>query len=333
MVPTDWKLWKSDGTTAGTVMVKDMYTGSTSGTPNAGNPQTFCVMNGKLYFYGVDANGAELWVTDGTTGGTYMIKDIFAGGSSGPTRLTAAGTTLYFRATNGTTNGAELWKTDGTSGGTSMVKDIYSGSGSSNPDQLVLIGSDLYFQANDNVSGAELWKSDGTSSGTVLVKDINTAVNTASTPTNIVSNNTIFLFAANNGSNGVELWKSDGTGAGTVLVKNISPETGIPAIANVTALGNKVVFSANDGINGIELWSTDGTVAGTALIKDINTSTAGASSSPAKLTNFGGNIYFFCYQWYHLWFKRLGTMEDRRNNRRYFYSERYQSGYRWFFTH
>ena len=60
-----------------------------------------------------------------------MVKDIDSGsGSSYPDYLTAVGTTLYFRATDGT-NGYELWKSDGTAAGTVMVKDIYSGSASS----------------------------------------------------------------------------------------------------------------------------------------------------------------------------------------------------------
>lgn len=285
------ELWKSDGTTAGTAMLKDMYPGSTGGLPNGGNPSNFCVMNGKLYFSAFDANGTELWVTDGTTAGTTMVKDINPGsGNSSPTRLTAIGNTLYFRANDGT-NGAELWKSDGTSAGTIMVKDINSGSGASNPDQLAVIGTNLYLQANDNVNGAEWWKSDGTAVGTVLLKDINAGA-TASTPTNTSGNGSYILFSADNGTNGAELWKSDGTAANTALLKNINPDNGNSAIATLTALGNRVIFSANNGTNGAEIWGTDGTVAGTILLADINTSAAGASANPVRLTKLGSNVLF-----------------------------------------
>jgi ELWxxDGT repeat protein len=285
------ELWKSDGTTAGTVMVKDIYTGSTSSLANAGNPSNFCAMNGKLYFTGNDANGAELWVTDGTAGGTVMVKDINPGsGASQPSRMLAVGSTLYFRATDGT-NGTELWKSDGTSGGTVMVKDVSSGSTSSNPDQLTVIGTTLYFQANDNVNGVELWKSDGTGGGTVLVKDIYPGA-TGSAITNMTTNGSILVFSADNGTNGAELYKSDGTGANTTLLKNINPDNGNSAIAGVTALGSKVVFAANDGVNGTEVWGTDGTVAGTMMLADINTSTAGASGAPLRFTKIGSNLLF-----------------------------------------
>ncbi len=36
-----------------------------------------------IYFIGIDANGGELWRTDGTPTGTYMVKDINPGSGSG----------------------------------------------------------------------------------------------------------------------------------------------------------------------------------------------------------------------------------------------------------
>ena len=89
-----------------------------------------------------------------------MIKDIDSGsGSSYPDQFTAVGSTLYFRATDGT-NGYELWKSDGTASGTVMVKDINSGSGDSSPSSLTAVGNTLYFQADDGTNGYELWKYD-----------------------------------------------------------------------------------------------------------------------------------------------------------------------------
>ncbi len=82
-----------------------------------------------------------MWKSDGTASGTVMVKDINSGSSTSfPDYLTAVGSTLYFRAYDGT-NGYELWKSDGTSAGTVMVKDINSGSGSSYPSYLTAVGS------------------------------------------------------------------------------------------------------------------------------------------------------------------------------------------------
>ncbi len=135
------KLWKSDGTFAGTSIVKDSIF------------PVFAVVGNALYF----SHGTELWKSDGTVSGTVMVKDIYSGGGgSTPSWLTAVGNTLYFRADDGT-NGDELWKSDGTSAGTVMVKDIRSGSSSSSPSYLTAVGNTLYFIANDGSRGYELW--------------------------------------------------------------------------------------------------------------------------------------------------------------------------------
>ena len=98
-------MWKSDGTASGTVMVKDIKSGSSSSSPNY-----LTAIGNTLYFVANDGtNGAELWKSDGTASGTVMVKDINSGsGGSSPYYLTAVGDTLYFTATDGT-NGNELF--------------------------------------------------------------------------------------------------------------------------------------------------------------------------------------------------------------------------------
>lgn len=77
------------------------------------------------------SNGTELWKTDGTTAGTVLVKDIFAGAfDSSPTFLQELNGAIIFSAEDAT-NGTELWKTDGTTAGTVLVKDINPGSVSS----------------------------------------------------------------------------------------------------------------------------------------------------------------------------------------------------------
>ena len=80
---------------------------------------------GKTYFVGeVEGKGRELWVSDGTSIGTRLVKDILIGnGSSDPYQLTDVGGTLYFIANAGVSK-AELWKSDGTESGTVKVQDI-----------------------------------------------------------------------------------------------------------------------------------------------------------------------------------------------------------------
>ena len=109
------ELWKSDGTASGTVMVKDINSGSSSSSLLAHSHWSTPSISSHD-----GTNGSELWKSDGTASGTVMVKDIY-NGSTTVIKLTAVGNTLYFRADDGT-NGDELWKSDGMI--TVMVKDI-----------------------------------------------------------------------------------------------------------------------------------------------------------------------------------------------------------------
>src|SRR5690606_38071014 len=121
--------------------------------------------------------GAELWVTDGTSAGTVLLKDTFPGSSSGsPSELVALGPFVLFRANSGTTGqatGLELWRTDGTAAGTVEILDIQKGVGHSSPTGLVVLDGKVLFRADDGKNGSELWVSNGTTAGTTMVKDIN----------------------------------------------------------------------------------------------------------------------------------------------------------------
>ena len=77
------------------------------------------------------SRGRELWRSDGTAAGTFLVKDINSGaGESKPYHFTQVGGTVFFVADDGS-RGVELWRSDGTAAGTALVKDIYPGTGSS----------------------------------------------------------------------------------------------------------------------------------------------------------------------------------------------------------
>jgi ELWxxDGT repeat protein len=114
--------------------------------------------NGTLFFRANNGtNGYELWKSDGTEGGTVMVKDIYSGSSSSsPDEITNINGTLFFEANDGT-NGNELWESDGTEVGTVMVEDINPGDNSSSPQYFALVNNTLFFSANDGYYGTELW--------------------------------------------------------------------------------------------------------------------------------------------------------------------------------
>src|SRR5262249_45248093 len=131
------ELWKTDGTTTGTVLVQDIFPGSYGSYPDD------LVMIGSTLFFTADdgVNGRELWKSDGTAAGTVLVKDIFPGpGGSLPLaptvpNLTNVNGTLFFRANDGVTGG-ELWKSNGTAAGTVLVKDIRPGPDFGYPENL-----------------------------------------------------------------------------------------------------------------------------------------------------------------------------------------------------
>jgi ELWxxDGT repeat protein len=257
------------------------------------------VAGDKLFFTGDAGIGLELYVSDGTPEGTYLVKDIATGSQgSDPMYLTAVNNILYFSATQWSAGGRELWRSDGNLHGTYRVKDIIKGSGSSNPTELENVNGIVYFAANEGIHGYELWKSDGTEAGTVLVKDVRPGSTLSSSPKEITNVNGTVYFTAVDG-NGRELWKSDGTAAGTVLVKDIYLGTSNSSPDNLFAVGSTLYFGANNGTNGRELWKSNGTAAGTVMVKDITpgagSNTGGGYPHLSQFTLFNNQLYFMAY--------------------------------------
>ncbi len=263
------ELWKSDGTTNGTVLVKDIVSGS-----SISDPTMLASINGVVFFTAADSAGRELWKSDGTENGTVMVKDIYSGASSSDPGRTQYATQaygvhnneLYFAADDGT-NGWELWKSDGTTNGTVLVKDIYSGASSGEPglqynDGFISFGSYLYFSARSSQNDYELWRSDGTENGTTLVKDILLGSEGGFVGSRFFLHGSKIYFSA--WSNvGWELWNSDGTADGTSFVIDIN--TGSPSAFPwpIAAVGDViyVVGSNTPTFTGsYAYWSVDTTV-------------------------------------------------------------------------
>ncbi|MBX3415135.1 MAG: hypothetical protein KF708_20795 [Pirellulales bacterium] len=233
--------------------------------------------------------GVELWVSDGTTNGTRLVKDIRPGlASSSPENLTNVNGTLFFTARTDSF-GVELWKTDGTTAGTVLVKDTSPGTNSGDIGELANVNGLLFFRARGPNGTNAAWVSDGTTAGTVMLREFY-AGETRRTLGPFVEMNGAAFFAAETAAEGVELWKSDGTIGGTVIVKDLNPGSANGLAVNYTNVNGTLFFSGWDGTNGVELWKTDGTGTGTVLVKDIQS--GNGSSNPSNLVNLNGVLYF-----------------------------------------
>lgn len=109
---TGARLWKSDGTSEGTVPVAS----ATSDNGYVSSPFALTNVNGKLVFRAFDAaHGSELWVSDGSAAGTMMIAEIAPGfDSSSPRQFKQIGSDVFFSA-NDIEHGVELWRITGVS--------------------------------------------------------------------------------------------------------------------------------------------------------------------------------------------------------------------------
>ena len=296
------ELWRTDGTTAGTLRIDDVFRGS-----QGSDPAFLSSFGDYLYFAATNAEeGRELWRTKGSSvGGAEMValagtsklgkKGIYPGAtSSNPTELTVADNYLFFAATD-PYRGRELWfhhfagglfSEDLFNPGQLSFLDLVPGAMGSQPQGMCSSGGALpvLFQATTADSGAELWITDGTTAGTKMVRDICPG-STGSHPRYITWFRGAFYFQASDCVLGAELWTSDGTRGGTHIVKDIRPGVPDSAAAYLTVMPSLLdgkdylFFAASDGlynkpihalegVGGAQLWRTDGTTDGTVRAFD-----------------------------------------------------------------
>lgn len=159
-IGADYGLYRTDGTTAGTVLVKGGF------DPYLDYPvENLAVADGSLY---LTVHNNEIWKTDGTTAGTVVVTDLpLAQGNPAPSHFTALGDMLYFFSQDGSdrTGFTGLWKTDGTAAGTVKVRSVAAPPAIDTTGSFALaVGGELFFS-----TGADLWRSDGTPAGTYEV--------------------------------------------------------------------------------------------------------------------------------------------------------------------
>jgi len=199
------ELWKSDGTEAGTEMVKDITSGEDDSTP-----ENFCSVNGTVFFTATTPQyGAELWKTDGTPTGTVIVKDLIAGQvGSEPQNLISCNGKLFFtiNMSPGLAEDIRLFVSDGTAIGTVEIRA--PNPGLFGPRNLLGAGNTLFFTARYGSAGEELWQTDGTENGTKMVRDLNPNALSSSFPKNLCTDGLYLYFSADDGSvHGRQIWK------------------------------------------------------------------------------------------------------------------------------
>lgn len=262
--------WITDGTLEGTRLLKDVRIPSpydpTPDVPNpsSSKPEWLGQAGGKTYFSAMASFvGRELWVTDGTPGGTQLVKDIASNNrSSRFSKVHAWGDKLVFFAgyDTGYYQEAALWITDGTSQGTrslvSVAGDSWYLPRANNGAMFAELNGKIYFTAKMEDGGHELWSTDGTLAGTGQVKDIFPG-QPGSEPEWLTSTGNAIYFTANDGKHGRELWRTDGTEAGTMLVSDPTMDASSSFPRGLAYTGGKLFFRAITEATGMGAWVID----------------------------------------------------------------------------
>lgn len=359
-----WELWRSDGTVAGTYLVKDIRDEECQDDGNGGqtcnnygslivhcwnNDPSSChypeivAGNEKLFFTGFDGipgteTSVALFVSDGTSAGTQLVKRSWTNWnpafvseegwgetpgprylipipSSGfiPDRVVYAAQDVHGEI-NSPPTGDELWISDGTESGTIMIANIQPEDESAyNPDQaatyccgdfqggepahLLKKGNTIWFSANSLEYGRELYRYglQALGGGLFLTEDTRPGEE-GSDPMWMTSGSDGVYYSADDGTLGRELYHSRGDAFTTGIVKDINSGNNSSDPMYFTKFGTKVFFTADDGVNGRELWISDRTEAGTFMVKDINVN---GSSDPYQLNMLDGILYFMAYEEEH----------------------------------
>jgi len=280
-------LWRTDGTSQGTTIVKN-----TTVTQGLGASYLTAIGN-KLFFVAKTASAydRELWVSDGTEKGTHLLKDIKTNGTyyhsgSNPTSLINVNGTLYFIAEDGE-HGYEIWKSDGTEEGTVALSNFAEDDYIKRNTHLLHMNGSLYFTGKSSISGEEFYKINIDTGNVLLVK-----AGLSKIEEMILVGNSIYFKAYSDTVSTKEIWKSDGTEKGTTLLKEIQSDSAYNTIHNLTKVGNRLFFVANDGEHGLELWVSNGSASGTKMVKDITPGEYRSHTPIDQMMEVAGKLYF-----------------------------------------
>jgi ELWxxDGT repeat protein len=285
------ELWGTDGTTAGTAVVRTIDEAGVYLQPVG-------TLGGRLLFTGGFAFGqGDLYASDGTAAGTVRVGSADAGSGSSmrldnsarspdPAILPVAGGVTYFAAYDGV-HGSELWRGNpaGAAVGAQLVADTVPGGLGSNPIDLTL-GADgsVYFS--------------GTPTGLTTTRSLyrlppggvpQLVAGAGAIPTWLTAFKSLLYFVAKDTDDSYYLYRYDPAtpaAAAKVMVGG-KPllATGIPVVA-----GGYLYVSAKTDTTGYEPYRTDGTAAGTVLLRDVYTGTG--DSFPTDFTAVGPTVYF-----------------------------------------
>ena len=262
---------------------------STGGANSTGFGFTTLNEGVSLFVESTDEFGPELWRTDGTVDGTYLVKDIRQVQETSQyyhvNNLTVFDGIAYFSADDG--SGEALWRSDGTEEGTYQLADAGAAYA---PHNFFKHRDRIYFVASQGRFGDYGIYSTQGQRYDVEVSAVTNGAQRFQYIQDIVLLGDRFVFSAGTDAMGYELWAAADANSAAVSLGDLNVGPGHSYPRSLTVFDSLVYFSADLPELGRELWSTDGTPAGTVLVADINPGIA--SSDPDNLYAYRDFLYF-----------------------------------------
>jgi len=247
---TGQKLWRSNGTAAGTerVSAASRYVSAVIGAHA-----------GRIYFMARATDGFNyaVWMTDGTPDTEALAADFDPDGDDHVSCLTSIGSTMYFTAWSPETS---VWAADSdmSSRRQILAPPVYDACG------FQAFGGDVYFVSGPE-NDATVWRTDGTAAGThAVAHDV-----ARSYPTLLLPVGDRLIFPRTTRDEGTELWSTDGNDVTLVLDARPGPASGVNRISGGVSTGQFAFVPLDDGLTGLEPWATDGTAPGTRPLGNL----------------------------------------------------------------
>ncbi|MBV8782154.1 MAG: PKD domain-containing protein [Phycisphaerae bacterium] len=267
------QVWKTDGTPAHTVPVSTLAMGN-----DRGIAEDLAYSNGKLYIAERGNLTSSLWVSDGTSAGTFLTdtNDISAFGAS-------TGGNLFFSVAddNGTD---QVWFSNGTPSGTTQVTNFptYGAFIAPNEDNFIN-GQFLFDEAQPNGDGTTdefLWRTNGNPINTT---QFGPGFFTVSPNDLTLSGGTIYFSGGESSSTGNQIYSTDGTSVRKITSLATSPDT----IRDLTDVNGTLYFTASISGGTRQLFMlSNGTATPVPLASD------GGGTNPGDLQNVNGTLFY-----------------------------------------